>query len=96
MNECKPVATGDSALTALHVANEVGIAEGGLKGALMLVVGESDARLHWASAGGRSQHIYFWLAAPFVWIKAKEIYTSYMPGSCLRNPRVQSPLVGLE
>jgi cation-transporting ATPase 13A1 len=31
------MATGDSALTALHVANEVGIAEGGLEHALMLV-----------------------------------------------------------
>mmetsp|Transcript_357 Transcript_357/g.813 ORF Transcript_357/g.813 Transcript_357/m.813 type:complete len:1571 (-) Transcript_357:629-5341(-) len=44
------MATGDSALTALHVANEVGIAEGGLERALMLVVRDSDGLLEWASA----------------------------------------------
>ena len=48
------MATGDSALTALHVANDVGIAEGGLAKALMLAV-ERDAssgeeRLEWVCA----------------------------------------------
>ena len=36
------MATGDSALTALHVANEVHIAEGGLERAMMLVKDEDD------------------------------------------------------
>lgn len=53
------MATGDSALTALHVANEVGIAEGGLEQAMMLVAksttenstSDADAdALEWVSA----------------------------------------------
>ena len=47
------MATGDSALTALHVANEVGIAEGGLERALMLVPKDGDGgggALEWVSA----------------------------------------------
>ena len=43
------MATGDSALTALHVANEVHIAEGGLERAMMLVKDEDDG-LEWVSA----------------------------------------------
>ena len=43
------MATGDSALTALHVANEVGIAEGGLEHALMLNKKDDDS-LEWVSA----------------------------------------------
>ena len=47
------MATGDSALTALHVANEVGIAEGGLDRALLLVrkdESDGDDALEWVSA----------------------------------------------
>ena len=45
------MATGDSALTGLHVANEVGIARGGLQQALMLVKDdEADTKLAWVSA----------------------------------------------
>ncbi|OUS46274.1 ATPase type 13A [Ostreococcus tauri] len=43
------MATGDATLTALHVGNEVGIARGGLDGALILARGESD-KLEWQSA----------------------------------------------
>ena len=43
------MATGDSALTALPVANEVHIAEGGLERAMMLVKDEDDG-LEWVSA----------------------------------------------
>ena len=49
------MATGDSALTALHVANEVGIARGGLENGLMLATlddgaAEEEPRLAWISA----------------------------------------------
>ena len=56
------MATGDSALTALHVANEVGIARGGLENGLMLAVvraeedddgaanESSEPKLAWVSA----------------------------------------------
>ena len=48
------MATGDSALTALHVANDVGIAEGGLAKALMLAVDKDassgEERLEWVCA----------------------------------------------
>jgi cation-transporting ATPase 13A1 len=47
------MATGDSALTALHVANEVGIAQGGLERAMMLVAKSESSNigdLEWVSA----------------------------------------------
>ncbi|ABO99396.1 P-ATPase family transporter: cation, partial [Ostreococcus lucimarinus CCE9901] len=43
------MATGDATLTALHVGNEVGIARGGLDGALILARDQLD-KLEWQSA----------------------------------------------
>ena len=43
------MATGDAVLTALHVGNEVGIAKGGLEGAMMLERNAEDV-LEWHSA----------------------------------------------
>ena len=48
------MATGDSALTALHVANEVGIAQGGLERAMMLVAKSESSNigdLEWPQLG---------------------------------------------
>ena len=43
------MATGDATLTALHVGNEVGIARGGLDGALILA-NDTSRKLEWQSA----------------------------------------------